>query len=154
MMARRISLILVVEDDAFKLDRVTACLKPLSGNSSITVVKSVQGAVSAIANERFDFILLDMSLPTIDDLKPGGGAGTSLLSGGLEVIMVFFLLGRRERVIVLTQYPEIEIEGKLVPLDRVQAILDEMFEVVIDSVILYRQSLSEWEAELLRSLEQ
>ena len=118
---------------------MTACLKPLSGNSSITVVKSVQGAVSAIANERFDFILLDMSLPT-HDLKPGGGAGTSLLSGGLEVIMDLSLLGRRERVIVLTQYPEIEIEGELVPLDRVQAILDEMFEVVIDSVILYRQS--------------
>jgi CheY-like chemotaxis protein len=152
MAARNIS-ILVVEDDAFKLDRITACLKPVSDHFSITVVKSVQGAVNAVANERFDFILLDMSLPT-HDLKPGGGAGTSLLSGGLEVIMDLSLLRRSERVIVLTQYPEIEIEGDLVPLDGVQAILDEMFEVQIDSVILYRQESNEWEDELLRSLEQ
>jgi CheY-like chemotaxis protein len=145
--------ILVVEDDAFKLDRVTSCLEPLWSSSSITVVKSVQGAVSAVANEKFDFILLDMSLPT-HDLKPGGGAGTSLLSGGLEVIMDLSLLRRSEKVIILTQYPEIEIEGDLIPLDRVKAILNKMFEVEIDSVILYRQESSEWEGELLRSLEQ
>jgi CheY-like chemotaxis protein len=143
--------ILIVEDDTFKYDRIVACLTGLSDSPSTHIPRSVQAAVKMLGDQTFDFILLDMSLPT-HDLKPGGGSGTNLLSGGLEVIMELSFMKRTDNVIVITQYPEVEIEGELVPISNVHSTLRDMFEANIVAVILYRQESSEWENDLARAL--
>jgi CheY-like chemotaxis protein len=144
--------ILIVEDDTFKYDRIISCLKNLSEKPSIKVARSVQAAVALISKAKFDFILLDMSLPS-HDLLPGGGAGSSLLSGGIEVIMELSFLNRADCVIVITQYPEVEIEGELVSIANAHSTFRKLFPANIESVILYRHESNEWEQELLKNLE-
>jgi len=144
--------ILIVEDDTFKYDRIIACLKNLPERPAVKVARSVQAAVALMNEMRFDFILLDMSLPS-HDLKPGGGAGSSLLSGGLEVIMELSFLERSDCVIVITQYPEVEIEGELVSIASAHATLRKLFSANIEAVILYRHESNDWERELLNTLE-
>lgn len=144
--------VLIVEDDTFKLERIEACLKRLSNAASVTVATSVQAAVNKLQFVTFDFVLLDMSLPT-HDLKPGGSAVTSLLSGGLEVIMELSFLKRDDQVVIITQYPEIEIEGVLVSIPSVKSTLESMFNARVARVILYRHESSVWENDLMAILE-
>ncbi len=144
--------ILVVEDDTFKLDRIMACLSR-ARFTEVDTVRSVQAAVARLGERQYEFICLDMSLPS-HDLKPGGSAGASLLSGGMEIIMELSFLKRTDAVIVLTQYPEIEIEGELIPIAGVHRALREMFETNTVGVIQYRHESTAWEDEVLSALEQ
>ena len=144
--------ILVVEDDAFKLDRISACLKRLNSTAYLTIVTSVQAAVAALADKFFDIVLLDMALPS-HELRAGGGSASSMLSGGIEVIMELSYLRRREKVVVITQYPEVEIEGQLVPLNRVASTIMAMCDVNVAAVIHYKHEKSEWEGALIEAVQ-
>jgi CheY-like chemotaxis protein len=143
--------ILLVEDDPHKHERLLAALAKFDLGHELIVVASVQSAVAAIDEGAFDFILLDMALPS-HQLKPGGGPSTSMLSGGVEVIMELSYLNRPDRVIVITQYPEIEIEGDLVPVDESHERLSAMFGQTVVKVIQYDHESDKWEAALLRTL--
>jgi CheY-like chemotaxis protein len=140
---------LIIEDDAFKLDRIRGCLSNLT--YKLSDVSSLQAAVTLLAQREFDFVLLDMALPS-HDLKRGGGPSASMLSGGIEVIMELAYQCRNEKVIVITQYPEIEIEGALVPVGSASEKLRKIFGGVI-SVIHYKHESQSWEADLRKLLE-
>ena len=151
-MTKKSKTILLVEDDSFKLDRIAACLSRAPFDLTIVCAGSVQAAVEKIGSGRYDFIFLDMSLPS-HDLKPGGGAGASLLSGGIEIIMELSFLKRTDAVVIVTQYPEVEIEGELIPISRVHSVLCETFESNTIGVILYRHESTLWEDEVLSIME-
>lgn len=143
--------VLIVEDDAFKLDRISDCLRQLTHPPSITVVKSVQTAVAALAERVFDVVLLDMALPS-HELRPGGGPPSSLLSGGMEVIMELSFLNRSDKVIVITQYPEVEIEGVLVPVEKVEQTLRRICPMNLVAVIHYKNEETNWEVALISEM--
>jgi CheY-like chemotaxis protein len=145
------SRLLIIEDDTFKLNRIVACLDKRTSSHSVTIVRSVQAAVAEVNTHEFDMILLDMALPS-HDLKPGGGPGMSLLSGGVEVVMELAYLGRQDPVIIITQYPEIEIEGELVPVASVRSVLSRLFNIRVGGVIHYRHLADEWETALLKAI--
>jgi CheY-like chemotaxis protein len=145
--------VLIVEDDTFKLERITGCLRNLPKAINITIATSVQFAVATLASASFDFILLDMALPS-HDLKPGGAPSSSMLSGGLEVIMELSFLLRRDNVIVITQYPEVEIEGDLIPIDNAEQVLNSICNISLTGVIHYDHETNDWETSLLKMLGQ
>ena len=145
------SSLLIVEDDAFKIERIQACLAKASQPPRVCLANSVQASVAAIANGAFDAILLDMSLPS-HDVRPGGAPASSLLSGGLEVIMELAFLKRPEKVVVITQYPEVEIDGVLVPVLRADHAIREMCDISLLGVIQYKHEEQAWEALLLNLL--
>jgi CheY-like chemotaxis protein len=143
--------ILIVEDDAFKLQRISQCLERLPDNPQMTIVTSVQAAVALLAKNQYDIILLDMALPS-HDIRSGGAPASSLLSGGLEIIMELAFLRRQERVVIITQYPEIEIEGNLVSVDQAHAALRQLCDVNLAAVIHYKHEEASWEAALLKAV--
>jgi CheY-like chemotaxis protein len=143
--------ILFVEDDAFKRERIYECIRQLNGPTTITTAMSVQTAVAALSAHEFDIVLLDMALPSHESRR-GGGAVSSMLSGGMEVIMELSFLERKERVIIITQYPEIEVEGELVPIARVEQVLKRTFNVNLSGVVHYEHEEKGWEAALIRAI--
>lgn len=143
--------ILIVEDDAFKLERISNCLKRVAKPPALTVAMSVQSAVATLSAQRFDVVLLDMALPS-HEVRPGGAPPSSLLSGGMEIIMELDFLKRAEKVTVITQYPEIEIEGELIPVERSEAALKRMCAVNFAGVIHYKHDEKEWETVLIQTL--
>jgi CheY-like chemotaxis protein len=143
--------ILIIEDDSFKLERISNCLDRLTPRPTTTVVMAVQTAVAALTNHTFDIVLLDMALPS-HQTRPGGGPPSSLLSGGMEIIMELSFLKRPERVIVITQYPEIEIEGTLVAVDHVEETIRRIYNVNLGAVIHYKHEETEWENTLIREV--
>ena len=143
--------LLIVEDDTFKSDRICDCLTRLSETPVITLVTSVQAAVAILAERCFDVVLLDMALPS-HQAHPGGAPASSLLSGGIEIIMELSFLNRREKVIVITQYPEIEIEGVLVPVEHAEAAFKKMCNINLTGVVHYKHEEKVWETSLITAL--
>jgi CheY-like chemotaxis protein len=145
--------VLLIEDDKFKADHIEACAESALNGALITNARSVQAAVQAVSEQVYDVVLLDMALPS-HDLKPGGGPAASLLSGGVEILMELSYHRRTDRVIVITQYPEIEIEGDLVPIDEAGARIAASYHVNVAGVIFYEHESPAWEKELTRLLEE
>lgn len=141
--------VLVIEDDQFKLDAVVRVLEA-EGNFEIHHAQSVQGALARIGQSEFDLLILDMALPS-HSVVAGESPPTSMLSGGLEVIMELSYLKRTDALVVLTQYPELEIEGELLPIRSAEEKLRTMFGTYIRGVILYEHQDAGW-VDKLRAL--
>lgn len=120
-------MILIVEDDEHKSSQIIEIIKNTSNymdNSEL--VDNVRDAVRFLIKLTPEKIVLDMSLPSHKAL-PGQGNPIPLPTGGIEVL---FELKKRGLVnlpiLILTQYPEIEIEEEPVPVaESAQAFEDE-----------------------------
>ena len=142
--------ILVVEDDRFKSDSIIASLSQFA-NANIILAESVQAAVRTLNSGTYHLAVLDMALPS-HDARKGGAAVTSLLTGGMEVIMELSYSGRRLPVVILTQYKEVEIEGRLVPLRGVRRSVEKAYGVNIEAALHFDPKDASWELALQNSV--
>lgn len=143
--------ILIVEDDEFKLNNLKAIIEKLSPNSEIDVNVAVAEAAINLSKNQYDLIILDMSLPA-REIKAGTGPTESMLSGGLEILLELDFENRTEDVIIVTQYPEIEIDGNLVAThDAVGLLRDKYFSGVL-ACIVYEHSEEIWKHQLTEAL--
>lgn len=145
--------ILIVEDDLHKADELQRFVSERFEGAWIEKAASVSEAVLAIDVRRFDLVLLDMALPS-HSLKPGNGPPSSLLSGGLEIIHEFDYSKRGEPIVILTQYPEVELDGELIQLSLVSEKLTEMFAVNLLGCVYYEMGSDAWRKKLKGLVEQ
>lgn len=139
--------ILIVEDDEFKAEH----LRPiLGGRGEIVLVKSVREAVVMVLSDDFDLIVLDMALPTFTK-SPLSSGGTAQAQGGMEVIRA--LKSRRASVpiIIVSQYPDLEIDGSFLALQSCPTILRDLYEVNLVGAVLFDFDDQSWE-ETFRGL--
>ncbi len=120
--------ILIVEDDEHKSSQIVSIIEDLDITSlDWVIVDNVMQAVRFIVNEVPNKIILDMSLPSHKAL-PGQGTPVPLPTGGIEVL---FELMERDLtdlpILILTQYPEIEIENEPVPVEESGEVLREEY---------------------------
>jgi CheY-like chemotaxis protein len=145
--------ILLVEDDHFKADIIRNCLLSAHPMPLIQTAESVRTAIQAIQTSSFDLIVLDMALPS-HNVLPGKGQVTSLLSGGLEVLFELSYKNRSDKVVVVTQYPEIEIEGKLIPLVQAKEHLARLMGIKVLEILQFSKSEVTWSKALLQQLDE
>ncbi|MBF4437269.1 response regulator, partial [Vibrio anguillarum] len=103
--------ILIIEDDSFKADSLEQFLIQYNSKADIKIAGSLAEAINSVNREVFDLILVDMAIPSHPSVA-GGGAPTSLLTGGIDVLLELNYLNRKDPCIVVTQYPDIDISGK------------------------------------------
>ncbi|PNH83413.1 response regulator [Vibrio diazotrophicus] len=97
--------VLLVEDSNDKRNQIKDVLNQFPMDININVEESVRGAIDRIdSDEKFDLLLLDMSLPLFDitDEVPDGGEAESF--GGHEIIEQMSFLQIYSPVIVITHY--------------------------------------------------
>ena len=144
--------ILIVEDDHFKCRRLESFFL---GENSLNLIFSATNLVDAVdrINEgSFDLIIVDMAIPS-HPLVKGGGAPTSLLSGGVEVLLNLSFKKRKEPCIVVTQFPDIKISGEFYDLIEASNILNDRFKCNVLSCIEYKEDNDTWEDKLRKILE-
>lgn len=109
-------MILIVEDDEHKSSQIVQLIREELENSvELSIVDNVMEAARFLASKAPKKIILDMSLPSHKAL-PGQGTPVPLNTGGIEVLFEIKKRGLAELpVLILTQYPEIEIEDEPVP---------------------------------------
>jgi ActR/RegA family two-component response regulator len=138
--------VLVVEDDPFKLDAVIRVVQRV-GSGEIQVAKSLRGAMVALEKEVFDFVVLDMAIPS--HTSDVGAVDTySQPVGGLDVLLFLANNARRERVAILTQYPTVEYDRRHVALKDLTRILHEDGVANLVGAILFSDK-EDWEKPLL-----
>lgn len=140
--------ILLVEDDLFKREMVISLLRERLPSRLVTLADSVSAAVQLLKDNSFDLLILDMSLPSHEP-KPGSAGVASLLSGGLEVIMELAYQAIDTPVIILTQYREVEIESKLVPLRLVKKTIASTFDIQIRDALHFDRKTQVWAERLI-----
>lgn len=138
--------VLLVEDDEFKSADLSRMLDEILGDHEQYRAASVTSALKAVTEHSFDLVVLDMSLPTFDLSGPGGG-GSPQGQGGVEVLRLSRRLKHTCPFIVVTQYPDIEINGTATPVARAGAILSERFSVNVLVCVSYEFDSNDWRDE-------
>jgi CheY-like chemotaxis protein len=146
-------IVLLVEDDEFKATDLVRLLLEHLPSPQVTRAASVTSALRAITSDRFDLIVLDMSLPTFDLSGPGGG-GSPQGQGGVEVLRLANRIRAEAQYIVVTQYPDIEIDGSDVPLEHAADRLSKRFSVCVLACLPYEFDSDDWQHALKLTLSQ
>jgi CheY-like chemotaxis protein len=144
-------MVLLVEDDEFKATDLARLLQEHLPTPQVTRAASVTSALRAITSDRFDLIVLDMSLPTFDLSGPGGG-GSPQGQGGVEVLRLANRMRAEAQYIVVTQYPDIEIDGSDVPLQQAADRLSKRFALRVRACLPYEFDSDDWQHALTQTL--
>ncbi len=144
---------LVVEDDPFKMEGIRSFLKDALGDRVETAeCQSLSSATSLLTTLRFDLAILDMSIHS-HELEAGAGSPFSLSSGGLDVLFEIAYSGGKTPCIILTQYPDIEIEGAPVAVELAQQEILEKFDIEVAGCVRYVEGDDQWKTEVRSILE-
>ncbi|MDO8909518.1 MAG: hypothetical protein Q7W55_13590 [Pseudohongiella sp.] len=114
--------------------------------------QALASASSLLGMHRFDLAILDMS---IHSHEPEAGAGSPfpLSSGGLEVLFEIEHVGLNTHCIILTQYPDIDIEEIPIPVEAAQKEILDKFDIRVAGCVRYFQNDDSWELEVSSILE-
>ncbi len=139
--------ILIVEDDNFKLDAIRVVVAGAFDVPLIATAKSLHDAMTALEDSIFDFVVLDMAIPS--HTSDAGAIDTySQPVGGLDVLLFLASQARPEAVAILTQYPTIEYDRRHVPLKELAQVLRGDGIPNIRAVVLFSET-GEWKPALL-----
>lgn len=142
--------VLVVEDDDFKFEDIADLLQTLPLAVEATRASSVQAGYEAIQRAGYDYIILDMALPS-HNLVAGTGNPYPEPVGGLEVLLELADQRRPEKVIVLTQYPSIEFNREYIPLERFPSVAAQHGIGSVRACILFGLD-GDWKELILREM--
>jgi CheY-like chemotaxis protein len=143
--------LLLVEDDEFKAADIAKVLSESLPGTEVQRAMSVTSALRAMTNNIFRLVILDMSLPTFDLSGPGGG-GSPQGQGGLEVLRLARRLRNQSPFVIVTQYPDIELDGEDIPLSVARRALQSRFGTNVKACILYEFDGDAWRAPLRECL--
>jgi len=135
---------LIVEDDQFKMEGICSYLVELF-DSRIEMYKchALASATALLALHEFHLAIIDMS---IHSHEPEAGAGSPfpLSSGGLDVLFEIDYTQKNTRCIILTQYPDIDIETLPIPVDLAKQEILDKFDIEVAGCVRYLENDSQW----------
>lgn len=141
--------ILIVEDDSFKMDAIKTAISTISPRQ-IEVATSLRAAMTALEINHYDFVVLDMAIPS--HTRGNGAVDTySQPVGGLDVLLFLASKGRAERVAILTQHPTVEYDRRHVPLREVIRVLRKDGVNNVAGAVLFGGKF-DWRTELLEAM--
>jgi len=142
--------ILVIEDDPPKLEQLLAFLGALEIPFEVSVAKSMNSAVGHLDNNTFQFVLLDMSLPTFDEGKSAYSGGRQQDLGGRDLLNYMFEMEMTGKVILITQFPEFRDGEQTVDLVEVHAELSREFKSLYCGYLHFQHADDAWKDQLRR----
>lgn len=143
--------ILLIEDDQFKQEEIELAIAATGKAARTQLARSVRQAVFQLRGSAFDRIILDMALPSHES-RLGGAQPVSQPTGGIEILLELAYEGRSDPVVIVTQYPEIEFEGRLYPLTKARRVLADAIGAPILDVIYFEPQEPSWRTRLEKAL--
>ncbi|MCG7349600.1 hypothetical protein [Sphingomonas sp. ACRSK] len=141
--------VLLIEDDAFKQKELEGALLEMMPDAEFRVGRSVRQALSFLAERTYDLIVLDMALPS-HEVRPAAAQPMSQPSGGVELLLELSYEERGDPVIIVTQHPEIEFDGRLYALGQFARAFGKKASANLRGVIYFNVLDGGWRAELQR----
>lgn len=145
---------LIVEDDPFKMEGIRLYLSGIFHERiEIEVCQALASATSLLAEHVFDLAIIDMSIHSHEP-KAGAGSPFPLSSGGLDVLFEIDHTGNDTHCIILTQYPDIEIESLPIPVNLAKNEIFEKFGIDVAGCVRYLENDNQWKMDIISILEQ
>lgn len=144
---------LIVEDDPFKMEGIRSYLSSVFGDRlEVVGCQALASATALLTTQVFDLAIIDMS---IHSHEPEAGAGSPfpLSSGGLDVLFEIVYSGNATPCIILTQYPDIEIENLPIPVALAKQEILEKFDIEVAGCVRYLENDNQWKADIYAILE-
>src|SRR5690242_10499762 len=94
---------LVIEDEEHKRKQLLAFFSASARNFDVTVASSVRTAIQQLDDNKYDVVVLDMSLPTFD-MGPRESGGRPQGFGGREIMRHMERVEKECPVIIVTQW--------------------------------------------------
>jgi CheY-like chemotaxis protein len=135
--------ILLIEDDPPKRNQIINLIGSL--NLKITHAHSVNEAIRRIDEDRFDGILLDMSLPTFNEGLNVSSSGRQQDFGGRQILTYMWELEYSSKVLLVTQLPGFKTEkGKEIKLKELDESLTVEFKGLYTGFVYFTHSSDAW----------
>lgn len=139
--------VLIVEDDEFKANDLK---REFTRYFEVIVVASVRDAVVRVWMDEFDVLVLDMALPTFA-ADGASASGTAQPQGGVEILRALKRKNANTAVIIVSQYPDLEVDDEFLALEASPDVLSERYGVRVLGAVVYDFQNREW-AETFRDL--
>jgi CheY-like chemotaxis protein len=143
--------ILLVEDDQNKRERISALVASTLPNATLVSALSYQSAVEKIVSEAWDFLLLDMTLPTYDISEHEDGFQIEAFAG----TNVLREMKRRQiniPTVVVTQFETLGEGTEKMSLAQLQKALEAEYPGTYLGTIFYAPGESTWMPKLAEFL--
>ena len=139
--------ILIVEDDAFKAEDIKSVILKEIRDCRIKVAKSFQSGCEVSLTDKFDLLILDMSIPNFDICSEDQG-GETLKNGGELIMRELIDEGRNFNAVILSQYETFAGET----IEQIDKRLKEFCQSKYMGWIKYSISNNDWQEKLLNTI--
>ena len=145
--------ILLVEDEIRKEASITNYLQDILQNSTISIAKSVTSAIICVRQHKYDFIILDMSLPLFDSTDLSHSDNNEFDTfGGNAVLDEIDRLQLPCKVVLITAFDTLGDGENQISLSEVTIKLKEDYPDNYVGSVFYNVSSLTWKQELNRLL--
>lgn len=139
--------ILIVEDDLFKLQALQCFIEKHFINSKIDVAKSYQAGCDAAFRQKYDLLILDMTIPNFNVMNNESG-GNTLKNGG-ELIMRELLDENEDfNAVIISQYETFGGET----IEQIDERLKSLCSSKYHGWITYSTNNNDWQEKLLKTI--
>lgn len=139
--------ILIIEDDEIKRKQLTSFIEETFPKMQIEAVKSVQGALKKLTSNRYNLIILDMTLPTFDLGREEDG-GRIRAYGGRDILRQMERHKITTTVIMVTQFDRFGKGDETLTLEELDLELQAEHQVIYKGSVYYNAAYDEWKSSL------
>lgn len=139
--------ILIIEDDSHKMRRIAEEINEICADVQLTEARSYQRGVYCLMTEQYDFLLLDMSLPTFDISHDEDGFQVDPFAGR----NILQEMKRKNIFIptaVITMFETFGDGSDLMTLAELDKDLADNYPTIYREVIYYNSSEINWKESL------
>lgn len=141
--------ILVVEDEENKAKHILAFLNELVNANEVDIAKSYMSALMMLKKNKYDFVILDMSLPLNDNNYVQEDFNTF---AGLEILDELKRKQRLERVIVFTAFDILGENEKRISLSELDESMKMKYSENYIGCVHYNALSLEWQSEINKKM--
>ncbi|KPV95327.1 hypothetical protein AN214_02550 [Pseudoalteromonas sp. P1-9] len=139
--------LLIVEDGQYKSERVVEYIETTFDSFEISIACSYSTGVKFIVEERPEIVILDMSLPTFDEVN-GQGGGDKRMYGGLDIARQIQRRKINSSFLFLTQHESFTENPKLGKRSDIDRMAKETYAELYLGYIYYEHNGFKWKDEL------
>ncbi|PEZ66761.1 response regulator [Bacillus anthracis] len=144
--------ILIIEDDQNKRKQLVQYLSEILSNPIIECRLSYKSGLKEIINNKYNLIILDMSMPTFDITTTESG-GKPLPFAGKEILRQMKRRSIKIPTIVVTQFEKFGDYEKSLNLEELRCELEEEYLGIYIDTVYYNPASSSWRKFLLEKLQ-
>jgi CheY-like chemotaxis protein len=137
--------ILIIEDNLLKREKVVKYLQD-EHHATITEAASYNSGLTAAYDSNFDFMVLDMSMPTFDRSEATQGGRFRTLAGK-DIATKLKRDGKLAPFIVLTGYKDFSVDSQNLSIEQIHDLLSTLGEPY-KGCVLFNSAEVQWQEKI------